>query len=68
MLLRDRPSPVQPLVITGPLTSGQWGIYLLRLSILAVKLPRVLADTVFSGKSFQSFMVFIGIQDCLYWE
>ena len=67
MLLRDRPSPVQPLVITGPLTSGQWGIYLLRLSILAVKLPRVLADTSFSGKSFQSLMVFGRDENCQHW-
>ena len=50
--------------------SGQWGggggNYLLS-GTPAVKLPRVLADTVFSGKSFQSLMVFARDEDCLYW-
>ena len=50
------------------LTGEWWGIYLLRLGTLAVKVPRVLADMVFSGKSFQSLMVRgYRYKDCLYW-
>ena len=53
--------------LAGTAPCGWWRIYLLTQGTLAVKLPRVLADTSFSGKSFQSLMVFGRNEDYLYW-
>ena len=62
-----RPRRYSPSSSLTLLTSGRREIYQLRLDTLAVKLPRVLADPVFSGKSLQSSMVFGRNGDCLYW-
>lgn len=67
VLASSAPLPVHPVAVYLPVIGrGGGGDNHLLTGTLAAKLLTVLADMMFSGKSFQSLMVFCKNGDCWY--